>query len=82
MQAERSAEDRKAEVEAARAGAQLEQGPRYRHEKAATVASQPMPRRPRRKKICSAGCGLAENARMFSKKQWSARAPSDGVSPA
>ena len=25
-------------------------------------------------KICSAGCGLAENARMFSKKQWSARA--------
>ncbi|CAH0365818.1 unnamed protein product [Pelagomonas calceolata] len=34
---------------------------------AASAASEPT-------KICSAGCGLAENARMFSKKQWSARA--------
>ena len=34
---------------------------------AATAASEPT-------KICSAGCGLAENSRMFSKKQWSARA--------
>ncbi len=31
-------------------------------------------RRPEPTKICSAGCGLAENASMFSKKQWSARA--------
>ena len=33
----------------------------------AAAASEPT-------KICSAGCGLAENASMFSKKQWSARA--------
>ena len=34
---------------------------------AATAASVPT-------KICSAGCGLAGNSRIFSKKQWSARA--------
>ena len=72
---------RKAEVEAARAElARLEQerSPDIDNEvrrvvlcrladDAATAASEPT-------KICSAGCGLAENSRMFSKKQWSARA--------